>query len=65
MNHIESYIDKKDAIKSIRAIELRFDKILIKNTKEFLLYQDGIYVATINGDCLIDKARSKLESLAD
>jgi len=64
MNKIDSYHDAKEMLKSVRAIELRFDKIL-KNKQYFTLMQDGLPVGTVYRDVLTDKCIAKLDSLAE
>jgi len=63
MNRIESYINAKEDIKNIRAIELRFDKV-VRNDNAFSLIQDGIHIANVYRKTLTEKTVTLLDSLA-
>lgn len=64
MNHIDSYTDAKYQVKSIRAIELRFDKIY-KKDDIFVLEQDAVIVGTVRREVLTAKTLTLLDSLSE
>lgn len=55
---------KRIEFENIRAIELRFDKI-IKNDNSYILMQNDLLVGTVSIECLNYATRSKLNSLAE
>lgn len=63
MNQVDSYRNSRSEMKNIRAIELRFDKV-IRNDNTFTLIQDGIHIAIIYRHSLTEKTVIKLDALA-
>ncbi len=63
MNEIRSFKTTKDELKNIRAIELRFDKI-VRNDSSYTLIQDDIVIGSVTRKSLTDKTVILLDSLA-